>query len=204
MKLLNSFHFVLCGQTSKAATLFAHEENKPFHFMHYWHKLKVKPKWQSICQGSSFQGLHDKAIGSSFGPSVGVDETDSGSAGLTGKRPLGRDSSKSERKKAASTTSTEYLSRLQELTKKQLQHSIEKGDKKDMVKEQDRELENKRLDLEAKKLSIRERELRLQELNKVEEQLAKLERTSEAEVDPEVAYDGGAQKHLHQFIFSFH
>jgi hypothetical protein len=27
-------------QTSKAATLFAHEENKPFHFMHCWHKLK--------------------------------------------------------------------------------------------------------------------------------------------------------------------
>jgi hypothetical protein len=88
---------------------------------------------------------------------------------LTGKRPLGRDSSKSERKKAASTTSSEYLSRLQELTEKQLQRSIEKGEKKDMLKEQDSELENKRLDLEAKKISIRERELRLQELNKAKE-----------------------------------
>jgi hypothetical protein len=27
-------------QTSKAATLFAHEENKPFHYMHCWHQLK--------------------------------------------------------------------------------------------------------------------------------------------------------------------
>jgi hypothetical protein len=51
---------------------------------------KGEPKWQSICQGTSFRGLHDKAIGSSSGPSVGVDETDSGSAGLTGKRLLGR------------------------------------------------------------------------------------------------------------------
>jgi hypothetical protein len=88
---------------------------------------------------------------------------------LTGKRPLGRDSSKSERKKAASTTSSEYLSRLQELTEKQLQRSIEKGENKDMLKQQDSELENKRLDLEAKKISIRERELRLQELNKAKE-----------------------------------
>jgi hypothetical protein len=107
---------------------------------------------------------------------------------LTSKRSLGRDSSKSERKKAASTTSTEYLSRLQELTEKQLQCSIEKGEKKDMHIEQDMELENKRLFLEAKKLSIRERELRLQELSKTEEKLAKLECTSEYEVDPEVWY----------------
>jgi hypothetical protein len=49
MKLLNFLHFVLCGQTSKAATLFAHEENKPFHFMHCWHKMRSEPKWQSIC-----------------------------------------------------------------------------------------------------------------------------------------------------------
>jgi hypothetical protein len=55
-----------------------------------------------------------------------------------------------------------------------------------MYKEQDRELENKRLDLEAKKLSIHERELRLEELSKAEEQLTKLECTREEEVDPEV------------------
>jgi hypothetical protein len=36
-------HYVLLLQTLKAATLFAHEENKPFHFMHCWHKLKVDP-----------------------------------------------------------------------------------------------------------------------------------------------------------------
>jgi uncharacterized protein (DUF3084 family) len=73
-----------------------------------------------------------------------------------------------------------------------------------MVKEQDSELENKRLDLEAKKISIRERELRLQELNKAEEQLAKLERTSEAEVDPEVwRMMVEHKKHLQQFILSF-
>jgi hypothetical protein len=64
--------------------LFAHEENKPFHFMHCWHQLKGEPKWESICQGTSFRGLHGKSIGSSGTPSVGGHESDSGSTGLTG------------------------------------------------------------------------------------------------------------------------
>jgi hypothetical protein len=65
--------------------LFAHEENKPFHFMHCWHKLKGEPKWESICQGSSFRGIHGKSIGSSGTPSAGGHDSDSVSAGLTGK-----------------------------------------------------------------------------------------------------------------------
>jgi hypothetical protein len=123
--------------------LFAHEENKPFHFMHCWHQLKGEPKWESICQGTSFRGLHAKSIGSSGTPSVGGHESDSGSAGLTGKRARGRDSSKSERKKVASSSSAEYLSRLQDLTEKQIQRCIEKGEKKEKCTEQDRELEKR-------------------------------------------------------------
>jgi hypothetical protein len=117
-------------QTSKAATLFAHEENKPFHYMHCWHQLKGEPKWESICQGHSFRGLHARSIPSSGCPSVEAPETDSGSAGLTGKRPRGRDYSKAERKKGASSSSPEYLSRLQKITEKQIQRSIEKEEKK--------------------------------------------------------------------------
>jgi hypothetical protein len=117
-------------KTSKAAILFAHEENKPFHYMHCWHQLKGEPKWESICQGHSFRGLNAKSIGSSGCPSIEAPETDSGSAGLTGKRPRGRDYSKAERKKGASSSSPEYLSRLQEITEKQIQRSIEKGEKK--------------------------------------------------------------------------
>jgi hypothetical protein len=98
--------------------LFAHEENKPFHFMHCWHQLNGVPKWESICQGPSFRGLHGKSIGSSGAPSIGGHESDSGSDSLTGKRPLGHDSSKSERKKVVSSSSMEYLSRLQDLTGK--------------------------------------------------------------------------------------
>jgi hypothetical protein len=75
-------------QTSKAATLFAHEENKPFHYMHCWHQLKGEPKWESICQGHSFRGLHARSIASSGCPSVEAPETDSGLAGLTGKQPV--------------------------------------------------------------------------------------------------------------------
>jgi hypothetical protein len=72
-----------------------------------------------------------KSIGSSSGPTIGGQESDSGSAGLIGKQSLGHDSCKSERKKAASSSSTEYLSRLQDLTEKQIQRCIEKGEKKE-------------------------------------------------------------------------
>jgi hypothetical protein len=55
--------------------------------------------------------------------------------------------------------------------------------------------------LEAIKLSIREIELRLQELNKAEEQLAKLERTRENEVDPEVWHMMMAHKNTYNSLF---
>jgi hypothetical protein len=61
---------------------------------------------------------------------VETPETDSGSAGLSGKRPRGRDYSKADRKKAGSSSSPEYLSRLQEITEKQIQRSIQKGKKR--------------------------------------------------------------------------
>ena len=82
---------------------------------------------------------------------------------MTGKRPRGRDYSKAERKKGASSSSPEYLSRLQEITEKQIQRSIEKG-KKEKSSEEDRDIQKKRLELEAQKLSIRQRELKLEEL----------------------------------------
>jgi hypothetical protein len=173
-------------QTSKAATLFAHKENKPFHYMHCWHQLKGEPKWESICQGHSFQGLNAKSIGSSGTSSVEPHETDSGSAGLTGKRPRGRDYSKSERKKGASSSSTEYLSRLQEMTEKQIQRSIDKCENKEKCSEEDREIKKKRLELEAQKVIIRQRELKLQELESAQSRLQMLCSTNEGDVDPEV------------------
>jgi hypothetical protein len=173
-------------QTSKAATLFAHEENKPFHYMHCWHQLKGEPKWESIRQGHSFQGLNAKSIGSSGTPSVDAHESNTGSAGLTGKRPHGRDYSKLERKKGASSSSPEYLSRLQEITEKQIQWSIEKSEKKEKCTEEDREIEKKRLELEAQKLRIRQRELKHEELESANKRLQMLLSTNEEDVDPEV------------------
>jgi hypothetical protein len=117
--------------------------------------------------------------------SVETPETDSGSAGLSGKRPRGRDYSKAERKKVGSSSSPEYLSRLQEITEKQIQRSIEKG-KKEKTTEEDMEIQKKRLDLEAQKLSIRQRELKLEELKSAEQRLQMLLSTNEEDVDPEV------------------
>jgi uncharacterized protein (DUF3084 family) len=123
---------------------------------------------------------------------------------LIGKRPRGRDFSKSERKKGASSSSTKYLSCLQEITEKQIQRSIEKGEKKEKCTEQDREIEKKRLELEAKKLSIHERELKLEELEAAKKQLHMLQSTSEEEVDLVVwTMMKEHKKRLQQYIFSF-
>jgi hypothetical protein len=86
--------------------------------MHCWHQLKGEPKWESICSGQSFRGLNANPIGSTGTPYAPTTENDSASAGLTGKRSRGRDFSKSERNKPASSSSPEYLSRLQEITEK--------------------------------------------------------------------------------------
>ena len=99
--------------------------------MHCWHQLKGEPKWESICSAQSFRGLNANPVGSTGTPSTPTTENDSSSAGLTGKRPRGRDFSKLERNKPASSSSPEYLSRLQEITEKQIQRSIEKGAKKE-------------------------------------------------------------------------
>jgi hypothetical protein len=84
-----------------------------------------------------------------------------------------------------SSSSPEYLSRLQEITEKQIQRSIEKCEKEKCT-EEDRELEKKRLELEAQKLSIRQRELKLEELESANKRLQKLLSTNEEDVDPEV------------------
>ena len=91
-----------------------------------------------------------------------------------------------QRKKGASSSSTEYLSRLQEMTEKQIQRSIEKGEKKEKCSKEDREIEKKRLELEAQKVIIRQRELKLQELESAEKRLQMLCSTNEGYVDPEV------------------
>jgi hypothetical protein len=75
---------------------------------------------------------------------------------------------------------------LQEITEKQIQRSIKKGEKKDKSSEEDREIEKKRLELEAQKVIIRQRELKLQELDSAEKRLQRLESTNEEDVDPEV------------------
>jgi hypothetical protein len=90
-----------------------------------------------------------------------------------------------ERKKGASSSSPEYLSRLQEITEKQIQRSIEKG-KKEKSSEEDRDIQKKRLELEAQKLSIRQRELKLEELESANKRLQMLLSTNEEDVDPEV------------------
>ena len=172
--------------------------------MHCWHQLKGEPKWESICSAQSFRGLNANPLGSTGTPYGPTTDNDSSSAGLTGKRPRGRDFSKSERNKPASSSSPEYLSCLQEITEKQILRSIENGEKKEKCTEEDRELEKKRLELEAQKVIIRQRELKLQELESAQSRLQMLCSTNEADVDLEVWIMMKEQKKkLQQFIFKF-
>jgi hypothetical protein len=93
---------------------------------------------------------------------------------------------------------------LQEIIEKQIQRSIEKGEKKEKFTEEDREIQKKTLELEAQKLSIRQRELKLQELESANNRLQMLLSTNEEDVDPEVWIMMKEQKkRLQQFIFSF-
>lgn len=103
-----------------------------FPFMHCWKKLKNEPKWLAIVQGPSLRGAAAMSPVGSATPTRIVNDVDSDSPGLTGKRPLGQDSTKASRKKALSSSSqsTEYLTRIHNIQMARLKHSENKVEKK--------------------------------------------------------------------------
>jgi hypothetical protein len=111
-----------CMQTSLAATQFAEAEGHPFQYMHCWDIMKDELKWMDMKHNKGplpVQAYDDGdlvMLGSNSVPDANSPSTDSDA----GKRPLGRDTSKVSRKKAATGSSSslqsDFASNMQELT----------------------------------------------------------------------------------------
>jgi hypothetical protein len=100
--------------------------------MHCWTRLKNEPKWDFMVHGSPWRGNAGMDPVGSGTPSGSVNDLENDEAGIKGKMPLGRDSTKASRKKAMSSSSqsTEYLSRIHDIQIERLKQSEEKSDKK--------------------------------------------------------------------------
>nr|XP_034599726.1 uncharacterized protein LOC117860492 [Setaria viridis] len=110
-------------KTTHAAANFAGILKHNFSYMHCWEIMKDEPKWQN----PKPRGFGKSTGGDGFGEdsSHEPDTNDLGddNSSLTGsarRRPMGRDSAKAARKKAnssaGSTSSSEYASRMQDLS----------------------------------------------------------------------------------------
>lgn len=148
-------------KTSLAATRFAAVEKKPFHFLHCWSILKDQPKWMDQHMGNQIPppnpiGTQSNTIDLDGGE-------DSAPSSFTSKRPLGRDSAKEKAKKQrsenTSSTDSEYLTRMGELSLERLSvyKSVASTEEKklEFMKKQERQkliLERKKLNLEKMKM----------------------------------------------------
>eukprot|EP00267_Zea_mays_P041815 XP_020393744.1 uncharacterized protein LOC109939811 [Zea mays] len=146
-------------KTSKAATLYATSQKKPFHFMHYWTRLKNEPKWDAMVHGSPWRGNAGREPVRSLTPTGSVNEVQCDEGGSKGKRPLGRDSTKASRKKSMSSSSqsTDYLSRLHDIQIARLKQSEEKSDLKQQNIEFMKEVELKKLEVKSKEIEVQEK-----------------------------------------------
>lgn len=113
-----------CVQTSLACANFADIEGHSFAYMHCWEILKDEPKWQ------------DPAAPEDDTEAAGEDTSlDSNRINAAaGKRPIGRDRAKaaSKRSKSSDTSSSDYASRMQDLSLQKLnmlqEESARKGE----------------------------------------------------------------------------
>lgn len=160
-------------KTSMATTLFTTENKRGFPFMHCWTKLKNEPKWQAIVQGTSLRGAAGMSPVGSATPTASVNDLDSDSLGLTGKRPLGRDSTKASRKKAMSTSSQsmKYLTRIHDLQMARLKQSEDKVEKKEAHYEVFKDLEYKKLQVQQEQIEVEKTKLKFQERKEKNDEL---------------------------------
>ncbi|CAN6336293.1 unnamed protein product [Urochloa humidicola] len=121
-------------KTTLAAANFAAIEKTKFGFMHCWNILKDSPNWQDPKNRS----CPNTAEGDGFGAdTINLGDDNSSPPEPTGKRPMGRDSCKAAKKKAnssaGSTSSSEYASRMQDLSLQKIAIMQEESGKKMIV-----------------------------------------------------------------------
>jgi hypothetical protein len=113
-------------QTSLVASDFGEGEGHSFVFLHRWEIMKDEPKWHEIVQTKgSVQSKVSRQISSDghADPFVvvfaSVDQNSPSVGTSSGKRPLGRDATKSANKKASSASSSsigsEFVANLKEM-----------------------------------------------------------------------------------------
>ncbi|CAN6202377.1 unnamed protein product [Urochloa humidicola] len=101
-------------KTTLAAANFADVMERNFGYMHCWNIMKDEPKWQDPKPRPSAGGAGNEEDTINLGDDI------SGPTRSDGKRPMGRDSAKAAKKKAnssaSSTSSSEYASRMHDLS----------------------------------------------------------------------------------------
>ncbi|CAL5075931.1 unnamed protein product [Urochloa decumbens] len=96
-----------------AAADFAAIEKHNFTLMHCWRILKDEPKWMEL---KSKMDNPQNSSSSAQPLNLNLYPDDPSPASSTGKRPMGRDAAKAAKKKATSSGSSEYASKLHELS----------------------------------------------------------------------------------------
>ncbi|CAN6323249.1 unnamed protein product [Urochloa humidicola] len=101
-------------KTTNAAAKFAAAEKHNFQYLHCWEIMQHLPKWQdpSGTAAAAGEGLGQETIN--------LGDDDGNPTASAGMRPMGRDSAKAAKKKAnssaGSSSSSEYASRMQDLS----------------------------------------------------------------------------------------
>jgi hypothetical protein len=105
-----------------------------------------------MVHGSPWRGNAATEPVRSLTPTGSVNDVESDEGGSKGKRPLGRDSTKTARKKATSSSSqsTDYLARLHDIQIARLKQSEEKSELKQQNIEFMKEVELKKLEVQSK------------------------------------------------------
>lgn len=104
-------------QTTRAAADFSSIIKHPFALLHCWEIMKDQPKWQD----PKSQAFGKEATGDGFGEDpINLGDDISAPTALADNRPMGVDRAKAGRKKAnsdaASASSSEYASMMQEMS----------------------------------------------------------------------------------------
>jgi hypothetical protein len=129
-----------------------------------------------MVHGSPWRGNAGMEPVGSGTPSGSVNDMDNDEAGIKGKRPLGRDSTKASRKKAMSSSSqyTEYLSRIHDIQIARLKQSEEKSDKKQQNIELLKEVELKKLEVQSKEIEMQQTKMMIKERIRKDAELKEL------------------------------
>ncbi|XP_004977857.1 uncharacterized protein LOC101782641 [Setaria italica] len=134
-------------KTSLALANFADIEEYPFIYMHCWDLLKDEPKWMELNIRGAQPG-DDDAIADHI-PTVDCDLETPSSQYSGSKRPIGRDAAKRQAKKSASSSSSDssqYVSKLQDLSIQKISIWQEENTKKGSRYEKMAAIESQRYD----------------------------------------------------------